>query len=378
MVHSRLPNNLKPVCTVNGKIEQLLLFYRCPASENPSLAGQHFAGLIEKLGNDVMVFIEVQLPYGTGINALPQTAPSVTLIPVNPDEQLLMHGLTSWVQDVFLCFEDSRGNAVLLYDEKRLDAVVPGLLGHVIPGVHCYPHQHENWAGGNLLPVMDPEHPFLFAGADLSPGFAERGVADNETVIRLRQTFGLTTILWPGSSPVSGALNNKQPLFHIDLYLCPLGRLAVASELQHILVAELTPETCLQGWSTPAAQLAKALDQTAAWLQSAPEGIAFNVIRVPLFVFDTELRHIGSCANAIAENINGYCRLLIPDYTPPDPLPATEHRFKKRISLLQQNAKTALLNAGIHEVIFINGNYFTLSEREGALHCHSKVIARSR
>jgi hypothetical protein len=377
MYNSRLPQNLKPVCSVNGKIEQFLLFYRCPVSENPLLAGQHFSALIEKIGNDVMVFIEVQLPHGTGIAELPQPSSSVCLIPVNPDDHVLMNGLTSWVQDVILSFEDSAGKPVLLFDEKRVDAIVLELLSRAIPGMRFFPYPSENLAGGNLMPVTDAEQPFLLAGADIASGFAERGFPDDTIVIGLRQLFGITTILWPGSSVFSGALNNKQPLFHIDLYLCPLGRLACAPEFQHILVAELTPETCLQGWSAQAAQLAQALNQTAVWLESAPEGIAFKVIRVPLFVFDSELRHIGSCANAVAENINGCCRVFLPDYTPPNPLPAVEHNLKKAIRSIQQRTEIVLLNAGIQEVLFIDGNYFTLSEREGALHCHSKVIARS-
>ncbi len=378
MRNSRLPQNIRPICSVNGKIEQLLLFYRCPVSENPFLAGQHFSALIEKTGNDVIVFIEVQLPHGTGIKDLSQPSSRVNIIPINPDEHVIMNGLTSWVQDVILSFEDDNGKPVLLYDEKRIDAVVPELLSKAIPGMRFFPHSHENWAGGNILPVMDPEKPFLLVGADLATGFAERGFADDDVVIELRQTFGITTLLWPGSSVFSGALNNKQPLFHIDLYLCPLGRLEHAPEFQHILVAELTQETCLHGWGTHAAQLAQALDQTAVWLESAPEGIAFKVIRVPLFVFDNELRHLGSCANAVAENVNGYCRLFLPDYTPPDPLPTIEHKLKNTICRIQKKTENTLLDAGIHEVIFVNDNYFTLSEREGALHCHTKVIARSR
>ncbi|MGL5892547.1 MAG: hypothetical protein ACRC3B_21830, partial [Bacteroidia bacterium] len=212
---------------------------------------------------------------------------------------------------------------------------------------------------------------------DIDPRFNERGFPDEEIVSQLRQTFGLQTILWPGSSVVSGALGNKQPLFHIDLYLCPLGRLAHAPEFQHILVAELTPETCLQGWNTPAAELAEALNRTAAWLEATPEGIAFKVIRVPLLAFDHELRHTGSYANAIAENINGSCRLLIPDFTPPNPLPDTEHNLKKSILNIQKKTVAALLRAGIRDVLLVNGNYFALSEREGALHCHTKVITRS-
>ncbi|MGL5889868.1 MAG: hypothetical protein ACRC3B_08280, partial [Bacteroidia bacterium] len=211
MNNSRLPQSLKPVCSVNGKIEQILLFYRCPVSEKPSLTGQHFTDLSEKLGNDVMVYIEVQLPHGTGISELPQPSSSVSLIPVNPDKYVIMHSLTSWVQDVFHCFRNEDGIPVLLYDEKRIDAIIPELLSKIVPGLHYYPYNHENWAGGNLLPVMDTENPFLLAGADIDPRFNERGFPDEEIVSQLRQTFGLQTILWPGSSVVSGALGNKQP-----------------------------------------------------------------------------------------------------------------------------------------------------------------------
>lgn len=374
---ARLPENVIPVCSVNGSIREILLFYHCPVSENPALTGLRFAGLIEALGPQVNVYILIQLPHGTGIDSLPQPASNVFLIPINPDVTPLMHSLTSWTQDVILSFEDKQGGCLLWFDETRVDVVAMEKLKNHFPDIIISPHAKARLAGGNLLPVIDDGGHFLIAGADMLR------VLENEHAAPVSDTalaglFGIDSILWAGRTQESGMLNKKQPLFHVDLYLCPLGRLAIAANTQHILVAEIKPQYCLAGESEQTRQLAEALDHTAQWLQQGQHGIRFGVIRVPLLVFDSEAAHIGSYTNAFAENNNGHCRLILPDYSPPDPLPGVNHLYKRPIDAVQQQLKTCLTAAGVAEVVFAADNYFELSQREGSLHCRAKALSRTR
>jgi hypothetical protein len=371
----RLPENVLPVCSVNGSIREMLLFYHCPVSENPALTGLRFAGLIDALGPNVNVYILIQLPHGTGIDFLPQPAQNVFLIPINPDYTPLMHSLTSWTQDVILSFEDKHKGRLLCFDETRVDAVVVEKLKMYFPEITILSHACIGLAGGNLLPVIDEAVSYLIAGADML-----RAQPDERTIPvteeALAGMFGIDCILFAGNNEASGMLNGRQPLFHVDLYLCPLGRLAQAPDVHHILVAELKPEFCLAGESDKTHQLAAALDQTAQWLENGKHSIHFRIIRVPLLAFDTDLAHIGSYTNAFAENTNGHCRLILPDYTPSDPLPGVNHLYKLPIQAVQQQLKTDLKAAGVAEVVFAADNYYELSQREGSLHCRAKALSR--
>jgi hypothetical protein len=373
----RLPENALPVCSANGSIREILLFYHCPVSENPALTGLRFSGLIDILGPQVNVYILIQLPHGTGIDALPQPAPNIYLIPINPNKTTLMHSLTSWTQDVVLSFEDNYGDAWLCFDENRVDLQAMEGLKVCLPDVAVLPHSFGRLAGGNLLPVIDRDKLYMIAGSDVLR------TAENESAPMLSESdlagmFGINTLIFPGRTLESGMLNGKQPLFHIDLYLCPLGRLVQDVDLQHILVAELKTEYCLAGESEKTRQLATALNHTATWLENGVQGIRFSVIRVPLLAFDAELNHIGSYTNAFAENSNGHCRLILPDYTPPDPQPGVNHLFKIAVETAQLQLKTQLSAAGVTEVMFAADNYYALSQREGALHCRAKVLSRTR
>ncbi|MCU0434972.1 MAG: hypothetical protein MUC87_16060 [Bacteroidia bacterium] len=375
MSHLRFPENTLPVCSVNGSIREILLFCKCPVSENPALTGLRFSGLIEALGPEVQIYILVQLPHGTGIKTLPQPASNVHLIPVNPDEVTIIHSLTSWTQDVILGFEDAQHKALLLYDASRLDAQVMDVLKQAVRDITLSPHHFPNFAGGNLLPVCDGEKSFVIAGADI---LRNENAEINQAglIAALEEMFSRSAIIWAGLDEQSGMLNGKQPLFHIDLYLCPLGRLAAVPHLQHILVAELKPEYCLCGQNEATRNLALALDKTAQWFAAGIQGIEFQVIRVPLLIFDQELRHFGSYANAFAENNQGKCRLILPDYTPHNPQPAVNHAFAAKIQAVQQQLGNKLKAAGIESITFATDNYFELSQHEGSLHCSAKALSR--
>ncbi|MCA6362187.1 MAG: hypothetical protein IM638_04070 [Bacteroidetes bacterium] len=288
-----------------------------------------------------------------------------------------MHSLTSWAQDVVISFEDNAGCSWLCVDENRLDRSAIEKLCTYLPDLKILLHPFGRLAGGNLWPVIDKDSRYLIAGADMLR------VPENEnetgySASSLAEAFRTPALILSGSSPESGMRNGMQPLFHVDLYVCPLGRLVPATPLQHILVAELKAEYCLAGQSEKTHQLAAALNQTARWLENGVNGIRFSVIRVPVLAFDTELAHIGSYTNAFAENNNGHCRLILPDYTPPDPLPGVNHLYKVAVEAVQEQLRFDLEAAGVAEVVFAADNYFELSQREGALHCRAKVLSRTR
>jgi|GEM_PF-3073616 len=374
-----MSTTFRPVCSTGGRIEKLLLFHPCTASEQPGQVWKQYAGLMEALGREVEYYIVLQLPGAHAGAVIPQPAPHVHLVPFPQGEGLF----TRWTQDVVHAFQRSTGDGTelrLVYDAHRIDARAVRHLSENIPGLRVR-SLNDPLSGGNIL-NWGGGNGYLLAGADLLR-HRLRGLppAEKKTVRQafereLKELFGTERLYWLNRTSESGALQGAQPLFHADLYVTPLGPVSPGSETQQVLVAELKEEYAFRPWNREMEALSAALDRTAAWLENSRlhKGLSCKVERIPMLVFDQRREHFGSYNNSLVSCEDGRRTLYLPDFTPPEGACAV---LARRITEIQRSITARLEKSAAGEVKWVQGDFYNLSLKKGALRCMAKVIQRS-
>ncbi len=372
-----------PICTAYGQIKQVLLLYRCPTCDDPSQVGAVFKSLIDALGPQVEFFILIQLNNGSEVFTIPSSQPNVHLIAVNPAVVRIENFLTQWTQDVVLPFYDN-GITHLLFDDSRIDSQVIQCLNTKTEKFQFKAHHQPTWQGGNILPVSGKE-PFLLVGASILQEYVsglpakQKQEAQQKLEKNFAAVFGGAKIYWLGKQKTQGQVNGGQPLFHLDLYLMPVGIVpALNKERILIFVAEVKPDYAMAGYTHELAELAQALDKTANWFandKQHPKHL-FVVKRLPLLAFEDK-EHIASYTNCLVENTTEACRIFLPDYRPqPTNGNGVNPERLKKITAIQEIMTTALQEIDIQPV-WIDQNFYEMTRKEGALHCLTKVLKRT-
>ncbi len=377
-------STFSPVCSAGGKIEKLLLFCTCTASEQPETVWKHYAGLIAALGPEVQFYILIQLPNKYKNITLENPAPNVQLIPLEPATLRLGFPLTRWAQDVVHVFQriDRNGTKSIrfLYDNTRIDSKTLRCLEDKLGHIELRPYSDKQISGGNII-ITGENQECALIGADtlrwqLKGLTATQRKAERQAFeSRLQHMLGVKHIYWMQHTAAAGSIDRKQALFHIDLFTTAAG---TYNDRQLLLVGEIKPEYIFDNGNAEVSEIAAALDRTATWLaaDSKHPHLRCKVVRVPLLVFDSHYQHYGYYNNGITEQTGEQRHLYLPDFLPDIVNEPQYTHIYHRVKAIQEQLASDFEKHHLGTIRFINGNFYALSRKMGSLRCMVKVIQR--
>lgn len=329
----------------------------------------------------------------------------LVLIDANHPEQ--DEDLGKWIEDPFSVLESPTGMVTLLepfyFKHKHNQLIAEQLSNGFDTLIKSTELEIE---GGNILVGDD----YVIIGKDLlyknlspeassskpdSPLFLkEKGKIE----AKIRADYGVNFVIWAGSDePLPNPLNlarnedsNRQPLFHIDLYLTLGGR---SSDLQKqgdevIFVAKLILTKAMYKHYAPDLEFKKDsrffyLEQLQAQLNEAAKffdeygktemGPRFHVVRIPMQVIfpqdENEKPIIRSFNNCLTEWYYGIRRAYLPSFG--------LHQENEDEPCLECQAAAKFEGRGFR-VEFVEASFRKFAKENGSLNCMTKVLKRSK
>jgi hypothetical protein len=397
--------------SVYGKITQILLVYTKDTDDPVTEADilERYGEFFKAMGGRIHFIILGQ--FGNENNPktfrdfMNQALEAAHLVPQNHvlqvDENFnknnFGHGghkrLCPWVQDPFYPLHDEKNTPILLepYNfgsgshegDRNIAEMVSDSTGYLIKSTKY------KFEGGNLLVGDD----YLIAGISTLQEnknwfFSEveyNKQRENTEFIsdQFKNLFGVNYVIWVGlkeslkfdTIKVIQGNYNRQPFFHIDLYITLGGKDKRGDEI--VFVADISIseiERFNPVYHPDLKLLQSALIETQEFFRTYRDhnaGPTFKVVELPM-----GLRHEGngtfiplSYNNCLIESYSGVKNVYIPNFESPDDL---EIEYVRQL----QGKVQKVFDEQSVNVTFVSGSFIDSSRAGGALHCMTNVIQR--
>jgi len=224
--------------------------------------------------------------------------------------------------------------------------------------------------GGNILSGDN----YIIVGKDylhLNEGIT--GESRRRITTGFKKLFGVSEVIWlgfdaPVDFPIYVFQGKYQPIFHIDMYITLGGKTADGKELVFVGDPELAKSILDQ--PPPIAEIVQAFNKTAAFFESYDGGIKFEVIRLPLDLWNvtTESGTFLTYNNCLIESFGENRNVYLPAYA--SVAPGSVNRRK-----LDEKAAQVFEKAGV-SCTLLYGAYEELCKHGGSVHCITKALDR--
>ena len=385
----------KPISSVYGEITRMLLTYPQQTNLPNDIILQRYKGIFQSLGSNIEYVILAhqdthesirQTAIGANLNPStnlklisarsPYPAVSVRRIlsHVGGDVyqcelERLWHSI--WAQDGYCCLKKNTGETVLI---EPLDFARGG--DHFVADQVAAETNMEvevtkyHLQGGNILAGDD----YIIVGKDyLHHNERLTGESPRKITNGFKKLFGVSELIWLGfdsplNFPIDVFQGQYQPIFHIDMYVTLGGKTAEGKEL--VFVGDPALAKSILNQPAPPAEVVQAFDKTAQFFKSYSSGTKFEVVRLPLDLWDVTSKSgtFLTYNNCLIESFEDTRNAYLPAYASVAPGSLNRRRLDKK-------AAQVFKNAGFSTKL-LTGAYEELCKHGGSIHCITKALDR--